>query len=191
MDISSLLAFTKEVDRLKSVQRKSLVYTGERLENSAEHSWHLAISVMAFYPYVSKKVNLLEALRMAILHDVVEIDGGDTFLYGDNSKKAGEEEACAQRIFGMLPESAEWLGLWRRFEAKECPESQFVGALDRFLPVYSNLLNKGHAWRENGVTLEQVKAKSGPAISSIFPELWEYLEKLLAKAVELGHLSWA
>lgn len=179
MDIASLLAFTKEVDRLKQVQRKSLVYSGERLENSAEHSWHLALSVLAFHPHVQGKVDLLSALKMAILHDLVEIDAGDTFLYGDNSKKALEEEKAAARIFGMLPEGKEWIQLWARFEAKNCPESIFVGALDRFLPVYSNLLNQGHTWKEHGVTLEQVREVSGRKIAIVFPELWAVLDQKL------------
>jgi putative hydrolase of HD superfamily len=189
MDISALLAFTKEVDRLKSVQRKSLIYSGERFENSAEHSWHLAISVMAFHPLLKAQLDITTALKMAVLHDVVEIDAGDTFLYGDTTKKAAEEEACAQRIFGLLDEGKEWIALWRRFEAKECPESRFVGALDRFLPVYSNLLNGGHAWKENGVTLQQVLDKNGKAISSQFPELWAHLEPLLRAAANRGELK--
>lgn len=189
MNLKNLLAFTREVDRLKSVQRKSLTYSGERLENSAEHSWHLAIAVMAWAPRLKAQLDIVVALRMAILHDVVEIDAGDTFLYGDNSKKAAEEEAGAQRIFGMLEDGEEWITLWRRFEAKQCTESKFVGALDRFLPVYSNLLNHGHAWRENGVTLQQVLAKNGPAISAELPELWAFLEPELRAAADRGELE--
>lgn len=189
MDISSLLAFTREVDRLKMIERKSLVYAGARPENSAEHSWHLAITVMAFHPQVAGKVDLLTALRMAILHDVVEIDAGDTFLYGDHSKKAAEESASARRIFGLLPGGSEWIALWERFEAKRCPESIFVGALDRFLPVYANLLNRGHAWKQHGITLEQVVEKSGSAIEPVLPELWAHLRGLLATAVAKGELA--
>lgn len=187
--MDAYLTFIRELDRLKSVQRKSLVYSGERLENSAEHSWHLAMAVLAFHPLVKAKVDLNKAIRFAILHDVVEIDAGDTFIYADQSNKAADEQAAAERIFGLLPEGEEWRATWEEFERRECPEAHYVNALDRFLPVYSNLLNKGHAWRENNVTFEQVWSRNRPAIEPVLPELWAHLAELLQRARDQGQFE--
>jgi putative hydrolase of HD superfamily len=188
MPLDAYLTFIRELDQLKSVQRKSLTYTGERLENSAEHSWHLALAVMAFHPLVKAKVDLNKAVRFALLHDVVEIDAGDTLVYADQPEKTANEAAAAQRIFGLLPEGEEWRASWEEFEAKACPEAVYVNALDRFLPVYSNLLNEGHAWREHGVTFEQVWSRNRAAIEPVLPELWAHLAGLLERAAAAGHL---
>ena len=189
MPIDALLNFLREADRLKSVERKSLIHSGGRLENSAEHSWHLALAVLAFHPYAESPVNLPRALQMALLHDLVEIDAGDTFVYGDQSNKWETESAAAKRIFGMLPQGQPLERLWREFEAKACPESVFVGALDRFLPVFSNLLNKGHAWREHGVTLQQVLEKNRGPISAALPKLWAKAAEMLEECAQRGEIA--
>jgi putative hydrolases of HD superfamily len=192
MKFNSLLSFLQEADRLKNVERKTLIYEGNRHENSAEHSWHLALAVLSFHSLNPKPdFDLPKALKMAILHDLVEIDAGDVFIYGDQSGKAEKEQAAAERLFGLLPEetSREFRGLWQEFENKESPEARFVAGLDRFLPLYSNLLNRGYTWRENGITHAQVVAKNQEPICGLSPELWEFVERKLEEAVQAGELK--
>ena len=189
--LEKLLNFTKEIDLLKKVDRKALIHNGGRLENSAEHSWHLAMAVLTFQSEAAEKLDLNRALQMALIHDIVEIDAGDTFIYADQSSKAGTELAAAERIFGLLPEhlNQEFQQLWQEFERKECPESRFVGALDRFLPLYSNLLNQGYSWKNHGIRLDQVLARNQKPIQAGLPTLWPFVEEALLKCVERGDLA--
>lgn len=191
MPIEAKLKFLQEIDQLKKIERKTLLHSGGRYENSAEHSWHLAMAVLVFHSQLNEPgLNLLKALQMALLHDIVEIDAGDVIIYGDNSQKMEKELLAAQRIFGLLPDTNQesFHQLWNEFEEKKTMEAKFVGALDRFLPIYSNYLNGGHSWKEHNISYEQVIAKNKPPIMAGFPELWAFVEVMLEETTQKGSL---
>ncbi len=179
--ILSALNFLQEADRLKSVERKSLLHNGGRLENSAEHSWHLSLAVFAFAAFSAKEIQLERALLLALLHDLGEIDAGDTFVYDHSAEKSFNERQCLDRLAALLPSKTanELLKLWQEFEEKMSNEALYVHALDRFLPIYSNILNEGYSWRKNLVTAAQIRAKNQSTIESQFPELWRWVENHL------------
>lgn len=191
MKIESLMAFIKEADRLKQVQRQALIHNGGRRENSAEHSWHLALTVLVMQEFAPKGLDLNKAIRMALLHDLVEIDAGDTFVYGDLSGKEEAELKALERLTGLLPEdvASELKSLWLEFEKGESKEAQFVSAIDRFLPIYSNYLNEGYSWKNHGVRLDQIVGKCEAPISRGLPALWELTEKMLQESIDKGHLA--
>jgi putative hydrolase of HD superfamily len=185
-DIGSILSFVQEIDRLKTIERYTLIHNGGRKENSAEHSWHLALTVLAFQALAPSGCDINKAIKMALLHDVVEIDAGDTFIYGDHSAKKSEELKAAERIFGLLPHEIEQelKVIWNEFEDGNCVESKFVSALDRFLPIFSNHLNNAYSWKNHNVTFEQIVAKNKPPIIKGFPELWSVAEKMIKETLK-------
>jgi putative hydrolase of HD superfamily len=191
MKIDELIPFIHEADRLKEIERKTSIYGGARPENSAEHSWHLALATLVFQKFAPEGTDINKAMKMALLHDLVEIDAGDVFIYGDLSQQYEKELAALERLAGLLPEplTTEFKALWIEFEDAASPEARFVKALDRFLPMYSNLLNQGKTWKENGVTLKQVIGKNGPVIQKGIPELWNLLAPLLEAAAQKGHIE--
>ncbi len=167
--------------KLKSVLRQTTIYDGTRRENSAEHSWHLALAVMTFKELANFPIDLSRAMQMALIHDVVEIDAGDTFVYDTSAldEKFAKEHKAAERIFGLLPNQRESLkALWLAYEKQECPESIFVAALDRFLPVYSNCLNQGSAWKRHGISKERVLARN-QVIDKGSARLWRVAREMI------------
>ena len=145
------LSFLYEIDKLKTVfRRTNLISEPDRLENSAEHSWHLAFYVMILAEYANAKVDVTKVIKMVLLHDVVEIDAGDTFCYDQeaNSSKADKEQSAAERVFGLLPEDqrTEFLSLWKEFEAGESSDAKFAGSVDRLQPLLHNSLTGGGSW---------------------------------------------
>lgn len=169
------LAFVVEVDRLKEVLRQTPIASGARRENSAEHSWHLALMASVLASYAAEPVDLLRVLPMLLIHDVVEIDAGDTFAFdeGGNATKQAREERAADRIFGLLPpeQAASFRALWDEFEAMATPESRFANALDRLQPLLLNAENGGGSWRAHGIRRDQVLQRMDP-IRTAMPELW-------------------
>lgn len=186
------LQFVEEIDRLKGVLRQTLVYDGTRRENTAEHSWHLAMAVMVLAPLADEEIDLSRALKMALVHDVVEIDAGDTFVYDTVASldKQAREEAAAERIFGLLPAplDAELRSVWTEFEQLACPESRFVAGIDRLLPLIANSKTEGHSWRKHGIVKSQVLDKNRK-IEGASKTLWSFAERLVENAVKNGHLS--
>jgi len=185
------IAFILEVDRLKSILRRSYLLNETRHENSAEHSWHLAVMALVLAEHANAKVNTLRVLKMLLVHDIVEIDSGDTYIYdaAGNDTKAERENAAARRIFGLLPEDqqAELTQLWQEFEARETPEARFAAALDRLMPLLHNYHNEGRSWREHGISEAQVmRLNSHMADGS--QTLWEYAEALIKEATAKGYL---
>jgi putative hydrolase of HD superfamily len=182
-EIKTLLGFIKEVDRLKTVERQTLIHSGGRRENSAEHSWHLAMAVFVFHSMTKSEADLLKCLKMAIFHDVVEVDAGDTFVYGDQSEQNEKEVLAINRLSSLLPEKIgkDLRETWLEFEEAKTPEAKFVKALDRFLPVYANLLNNGYTWKKHGISGEQISRKNRPPIEAGIPELWPVTEKMLSE----------
>lgn len=175
------LSFLREIDRLKTVVRQSPLLDKSRKENSAEHSWHLAMYALLLNEYASGSVNTNRVIQMLLLHDIVEIDVGDFPIHGGSSStlQVEQESRAAQRLFGLLPpqQGDELLALWQEFEGAETEDAKFAKALDRFQPLLINVFTGGGTWTENGVSLEQVFSRYGPVIKRGAPLLWTVCEQ--------------
>ena len=172
------LGFIAELDKLKRILRQTRLIGGSRNENSAEHSWHLAVMAVLLGEHSAERVDVLRTVKMLLIHDVVEIDAGDAFCY-DAAANVGKEERerrAAERLFGLLPpdQAEELRALWDEFEARETAEARFAAALDRLQGLLQNYHNGGGTWRLHGVTRDQVMARMDP-IREASPGLWEYV----------------
>ena len=180
------IEFILEVDRLKEVYRQSYVLNADRHENSAEHSWHLAVAALLLAEHANQAVDTSRVIRMALVHDLVEIDAGDTFIYdtAGNLEKAAKEEKAADRIFGLLPpdQRDEWRALWNELEQRETAEAKFANALDRLLPVLHNYFTDCRSWKEHGITREQALLKNAP-IGEGSNTIWHLVEILIRDAL--------
>src|SRR5438105_4045656 len=159
--LSQQLRFLIEIDRAKQILRQTLLMDSSRQENDAEHSWHMAVMAVLLAEYaVEPQIDLLHVLKMILIHDIVEIDAGDTFVYDTTGHldKLDRERTAADRIFALLPADlgVEMRGLWDEFEAQETPEARYAAALDRFHPLLHNLETEGGAWRKHGITRDRV-----------------------------------
>jgi putative hydrolase of HD superfamily len=187
------IEFIVECDKLKEIFRQTHVTQSRRAENDAEHSWHLCLCVIVLAEHSNQpKLDLLRVLKMVILHDLVEIDAGDTFAY-DTAAMADQHEReaiAADRIFGLLPadQAREFRAVWDEFEAKETPEAKFATALDRFQPMLLNCRTEGGAWHKHGITHDRVVARN-QHIRQGSVELWTYVDAMLKDAVAVGHLA--
>ena len=183
------LAFVLELERLKAVLRRTKPIGLERYENSAEHSWQIAVLALVFADLADEPVDLGRVVRMLLVHDIPEIDAGDTFVYADQARadQAPVEEAAARRLFGLLPEpmGTELLALWLEFEANATPEARFARAMDRLMPVLQNLNNEAQSWREHGITRTQVEGKNH-VIGHASRTLWEAVAARLEAAERAG-----
>lgn len=188
--MQAIIDFIREVDRLKGVERRTKPLGLQRYENSAEHSWQLAVMVLSLSRFAAEPIDVLRTVKMLLLHDIGEIDTGDTIVYATaiREEKKKEEQAAVERICGMLPKelSDEFLALWLEFEAAETPEAKFAHAMDRTVPIILNLANNGQSWRENGIQYEQVIQRNGPAAEAGCPALWAYLKQKLNEAQKAG-----
>lgn len=185
------LRFIAEIDRLKGVVRRTLLLDGSRCETSAEHSWQLALMVLSLGEYAPEGTDLGHALKLVLVHDLVEIDAGDVYVFDDAARaaNASHEQAAAGRLFGLLPsdQAREFRALWDEFEAKETPSARFAAALDRLQPMLHNLWTKGQKWHEFGIKAEQVRSKAAQ-VQAGCPRLFEPLVALLDEAVVSGVL---
>lgn len=188
------LAFILEADRLKEIERRSYLISGDRKENSAEHSWHLALNTLILSEYANSGLDTFRVLRMLLVHDLVEIDAGDTFCYdaAGNETKVERELAAADRLFGLLPadQGTELRALWEEFEAGVTPEARFAIAMDRLMPVLHNLNNRrirGRGWREHSVLAEQVLSRNA-LIGEGSEKLWAWVKAELDRAFAEGLL---
>jgi putative hydrolase of HD superfamily len=176
-DVRAALQFFMEADRLKGVERRNWLADGSRRENTAEHSWHLGIAAMIFADFATEPVDLGRAVCMALVHDIVEIDAGDTFAY-DTSEladtKRAREEAAADRLFDLLPTAMgeHFRALWEDYEAGDTPEARYVMAVDRVAPMLLNLAEGGSAWREYGITRSRVIDRNGKHVEPALPDVW-------------------
>ena len=190
--LSRQIEFILEIDKLKSILRRSYLVHDPRRENSAEHSWHLAVLAMLLAEHANAEVNLLRVLKMLLVHDIVEIDAGDTFCYDTvgNETKAERETLAAQRIFGLLPDDQreELHELWGEFEARQTPEAKYAAALDRLMPLLHNYHTQGRSWREHGVTRAQVLERNRH-IEEGSEAIWQYIEVLIEDADRKGYLT--
>jgi len=190
--LQGIIDFISYIDQLKNVIRKNGLHDGSREENTAEHSWHAALSALLLAPYADQKLDIDKVIKMLLIHDLVEIEAGDTFVYDrkEVAKQGLSEAEAADIILNKLPEQqGEMLqNLWDEFEARETPEAKFAKAIDRFLPLYSNIINRGYSWLPYGVTQTHVRE-----INSIIKDgstgLWELIEEMLDEAVQEGYIN--
>jgi putative hydrolase of HD superfamily len=186
------IGFLLEIDKLKTVFRRNLIADGSRTENDAEHSWYFAMAALILRETSAEPVDLLRVLKIALIHDVVEVDAGDTFVY-DEAAKLGQqerEEKAARRLFGLLPEdqAAELLTLWREFEDGRTPEARFARAIDRLSAVILNHAAGGISWRRHGVRKAQILAVN-ERIAAGSPELWTFVRGLIEDAETRGYIE--
>jgi putative hydrolase of HD superfamily len=187
------LRFIAEIDRLKAVLRQTMLTAPARRENSAEHSWHLAMMAMTLAEHAPPGTDIGRVTAMVLVHDLVEIDAGDLFVYADADQHARQEQAeqaAADRIFALLPpgQAAAFRGLWDEFEERRTPEARFARALDRLQPMLANLRTGGGTWAEHGITADQVLAKVR-LIEDGSVSLGRYATDLVTRAVAEGLLA--
>ena len=187
------IEFMLEIDKLKHIVRRTILTDRSREENSAEHSWHIAMAVFLFSEYAKdQEIDLYRVIKMLLVHDLVEIDAGDTYCYDHQGRKdqAQREQEAAERIFKILPtdQSRFFRVLWDEFENRDTPESRYANALDRFQPFLQNYFTKGKIWRENNITRRQVMDRMQPIFDGA-PLLWNLVELLIDDAVQKKYLT--
>jgi putative hydrolase of HD superfamily len=185
------LMFIREIDKVKNINRKSRLFDNSRYENDAEHSWTIAIMAILLQEYADFEIDLTKVIKMLLIHDIVEIDAGDTFLYADDRKDAYTKEAKgAERIFGILEEDQkqEFIELWHEFEKKETNEAVFAGVFDRLEPLLQNYYLEGYTWKKYNITYEMVLEKN-KHIEKGSKKIWEFVLKILDKSVEKGYIK--
>tara|TARA_R110000868_G_scaffold58310_7_gene180186 strand:+ start:1676 stop:2266 length:591 start_codon:yes stop_codon:yes gene_type:complete len=187
-DITAITQFIIELEKLKNVERRIKPVGLVRYENSAEHSWHIALLALTLSSYASQPVDELKVVTMLLLHDIVEIDTGDKFAYDANHDDFANEHLAAQRLFALLPPALgqKFLKLWEEFEQAQSPEAQFAKAIDRLMPVLQNLHNGCQSWLEHGISVKQILTKNA-AIEQANPQLWQWLiSQVKEKAKQVG-----
>ncbi len=181
--LAAQVAFLSEADKLKSVLRASRLHDGSRFENSAEHSWHVMLYALVLADQAAQEVDINRVLKMLLLHDIVEIDAGDTPIHGtvDTAAQEAAEKAAADRLFGLLPATQRdaFRALWEEFEAAETPDAVFAKSIDRVQTPIGNLANGGGSWRDYNVTFEQLEARVGTPVKRGAPALWAWLRPRL------------
>ena len=181
-----------ELDKAKGVLRRNLITAEERRENDAEHAWHVTMFALVLASYASPGTDVSRVVAMLLVHDIVEIDAGDAFVYDEAAKaqQPARERAAAERIFGLLPsdQGVVLRALWEEFEARRTPEARFAAALDRLQPLLLNFHTEGRAWRQHGVTKAQVLAVNAH-IADGSETLWAFARSLIDEAVDRGYLA--
>ncbi|WP_374419876.1 HD family hydrolase [Chromobacterium sp.] len=187
------IAFIIEVDKLKTVLRKTKTAHADRYENSAEHSWQIALFALNLRDFAAEPVDIDKVVRMLLIHDLGEIDTGDTLVYaeGGAAEREAEELAAMRRILGLLPQpmSGQLLALWQEFEARKSPEARFARAIDRLMPILLNLRSGGQSWRENGVSKEKVLAMAVGKVEDGCPLAANWLRAELERAEQAGYFG--
>lgn len=191
-DLEKQISFIKEIDKLKYIERKTRLFNSERHENDAEHSWHLAMMAVVLSQHSNSEVDMLKVIKMLLIHDIVEIDAGDTFLFDTkkNHTNTEEELIAAKRIFGLLPENQanELIAIWEEFEAGETAESKFAKAMDCFEPMLQNASNNGGTWKEFNVSYDTVIEKK-KRMKEGSETVWNYAKNMVDDCVEKGMLE--
>ncbi len=193
IDFEKQISFLIEADKMKSIYRRTLLIDKSRHENDAEHSWHLALMAMTLFEYAySPEVDMLRVLKMAIVHDLVEVYAGDTFAYDEKGyeDKLQRENKAADKLFGLLPEEQgkEYRILWEEFDAKKTPDALYASAVDRFQPLLSNYMTQGHTWKDGSVTSDKV-LKRNELIKTTIPAAWPLVEKIVKESIANGWLK--
>ncbi|MEG1060371.1 MAG: HD domain-containing protein [Oscillospiraceae bacterium] len=184
------LRFIVEIDKMKNIFRKTLIIDGTRRENDAEHSWHIAVMAILLSEYCKdKSVDVMRAVKMALVHDLIEIYAGDTFAYDEagNSTKEERERDAADRLYALLPQEqgAELRALWEEFDAEITPDARYAAAMDHLQPFIHNYMTDGHTWREGKVTAAQV-CKRMEIVRTETPELWGFVERVIEEYTKKG-----
>ena len=190
--LSKQIGFIVELDKLKNVLRRTVLIDGSRKENDAEHSWHLALMALVLAEYARDTLDIFRVIKMVLVHDIVEVDAGDTFCYDDGRgrESAEREKEAAKRIFGLLPpeQAHEFREIWREFESRQTAEAKFAAALDRLHPLLHNYYTHGYAWKQHGITRRQVLEKNC-RIADGSPMLWDYAHALIDDSTQKGFLK--
>lgn len=186
------MQFLLELDKQKEIERQTYLASGKRKEGDAEHAWHLAVMAFLLADYANEKIDVLKTVKMVLLHDVVEIDAGDTYAYdtaGNQTKRLREKKA-ADRIYGMLPEEQkqEYRALWEEFERGETPEAKFANTLDKVQPVLLNDASGGISWREHGIEKSQIMERNAHTQEGS-GALWEYAHRLIEENAAKGNIK--
>lgn len=191
-EMMNRFGFIVELDRLKTVFRRTLLLDKSRTENDAEHSWEMATMALVLHSYAEPGTDLLRVLKMLLIHDLVEIDAGDTYIYDERAihDQAEREASAASRIFGLLggAQNAEFHALWREFEDRVTPEARFARALDRLQPLLHNYCTEGEVWRKNAIKASQV-VRTMRVIGEGSPTLGVLADRLIEASVANGYLS--
>ncbi|MEO6173682.1 MAG: HD domain-containing protein [Flavobacterium circumlabens] len=191
-DLLNQIAFIKEIDKVKYIQRKTKLFNSNRNENDAEHSWHLALMAIVLAEHSNEPIDILKVVKMVLIHDIVEIDTGDVFLYDTqkNHDNTDEERLAASRIFGLLPEkqAKAFIEIWEEFEAGATNEAKFAKSMDRLEPLLQNTSNNGGTWKEFGIGYQKVYEKKS-VIKEGSQTLWTYAEGLINESVAKGILK--
>ena len=189
--IEKQMDFLREIDKLKQIGRQSYLTDGGRKENDAEHSWHLAMCALVLREYMPEPVDVARTVEMVLAHDLVEIRAGDAYAYDAQAQAAQREKEtkAAEELFGILPEDQKRYlkDLWEEFEACESREARFARVLDNCQPLLLDDASGGKSWRDHGIRKEQVYERNG-RVREWAPEIWDYMERLIQKHVELGNL---
>ena len=184
------MQFLVEIDKLKSVFRRTYLADGSRKENDTEHSWHFAMAVLVLAEHAAEPIDVCRTAKMALIHDLVEIDAGDVTVYDLAAREAqkAKERAAAERIFALLPadQATELRAVWEEFEARETPEAKFAAAIDRMQSIVLNVASGGKTWREVGVSADRVRTVNAH-IAQGSPAVWEFVQGLVDQAVAKGY----
>ncbi|MBE6020275.1 MAG: HD domain-containing protein [Clostridiales bacterium] len=185
------MEFALEIDKEKNIFRQTHLSGKGRRENDAEHAWHMAMMIYLLKEYANEEIDIAKAMMMALIHDVVEIDAGDTYAYDTEGLKLQKEKEAkaAERIFGLLPEDQrdEMTALFEEFEAHESPEARFVRVIDNLQPLMLNDANRGGDWIEHKVTKSQIY-KRNEKTGSGSEKLWEYIQELIQRNIDRGSI---
>lgn len=191
-DLQKIIEFIIELDKLKSILRKTKPVGLDRYENSAEHSWQVCMLALMLSQHALRPINIVRVVEILLVHDIPEIYAGDQIVYQAQSQERQLNElASAQRVFGLLPETQKvWcMSRWQEYESKETNESAFAYAIDRLMPVLHNLHNNGQSWRENKVPLEKI-LKVNAVIGEEIPDMWIHVQKLIGEFIDVGVFSY-
>ncbi|MEM7029086.1 MAG: HD domain-containing protein [Chloroflexota bacterium] len=184
--------FIIEIDKLKGIVRQTHLVHVERQENVAEHSWHLAMLAMTLAEHANEPVDVSRVMKMVLIHDIVEIDAGDTFAYDTTGglDQAEREQKAADRLFNLLPsdQATEYRALWNEFEARQSPDAKFAKALDRLMPLMHNYFSQGKGWKQHGIRHDQVM-NYNRHMHEGSETLWHYAQSFIKDAVEKGYLK--
>ena len=192
--LDSQLKFTAEIDKMTSVLRRTLLIDRSRRENDAEHSWHISVMALLFAEYAVAKVNIMHAVEMMLVHDLVEIYAGDTFAYDTvgYATKAARENEAADRLFAMLPadQSSYIRNLWMEFDECQTDDAKYANCLDRLQPLFHNMLTEGHTWRNSDYPTDSIKVRKRMAIVKEFmPDLYCWVDKNITHAIKVKWLK--
>jgi putative hydrolases of HD superfamily len=187
--LESQIQFLIEIDKIKHIFRKTKLFNKSRFENDAEHAWHLGLMAMVLAEYSNEQIDISKVIKMVLIHDIVEIDAGDTIVYDTEMRALAQEKEkiAAERLFGMLPEDQKktFIELWEEFEEKKSAEAKFAAAIDRFEPILQNYLTDYYAWKAHGISLNQLYEKN-EHIKDGSKVIWETVQKIFMEAKESG-----